>query len=87
MKARDTERVGVVRYLLSKIHEKEIDLRSQKVEFKDKHARKVILKQIKQREESIEAYKEGGREDLVEKESKELEILKEILDMFPDEEN
>jgi uncharacterized protein YqeY len=74
-----------LRFLLAKIHEKEIDLRSQKVEFKNKHARKVIEKQIKQREESIEAYKEGAREDLVEKESKELEILQEILAMFPDE--
>ena len=86
MKARDTEKVGVVRFLLAKIHEKEIDLRSQKVEFKDKHARKVIKKQIKQREESIEAYQEGGRDDLVAKEKRELEILQEISAMFPDEE-
>jgi uncharacterized protein YqeY len=86
MKARDTARVAVVRFLLAKIHEKEIDLRSQKVEFKDKHARKVIEKQIKQRKESMEAYKEGGRDDLVEKEKQELEILQEILVMFPDEE-
>lgn len=86
MKARETEKVGVVRYLLAKIHEKEIDFRGQKMEFEDKHALKVIEKQIKQRKESIEAYKEGNREDLVEKESRELEILEEILEMFSDEE-
>lgn len=87
MKAKDTERVSVIRYLLAKIHEKEIELRAQKVEFKDKHARKVIEKQIKQRNESIEAYKQGNRQDLVDKESRELAILEEILEMFPDEQN
>jgi hypothetical protein len=87
MKAKETERVSVIRYLLAKIHEKEIDLRTQKVEFKDKHTRKVIEKQIKERKDSIEAYKQGNREDLVEKETRELAILEEILGMFPDEEN
>ncbi len=40
---------------------------------------KIIRKDIKRHKESIEQYKTGGREDLVEQEEKELEILKEYM--------
>lgn len=39
----------------------------------------VVAKEIKQREDSIEAYKKGNRQDLVEKESAEMAILKTYL--------
>ncbi len=86
IKARDTERVSVLRLLISAINNKEIELRTQDVDFKDKHVVKVIQKQIKQRKDSIEAYKQGSRQDLVEKEEAELGILEEILSMFPQDE-
>ena len=40
---------------------------------------KVIAKEIKQREDSIEAFKKGNRQDLVDKESAEMAILKSYM--------
>ncbi len=40
---------------------------------------KIISKQIKQRQDAIESFKKGGREDLAEKESEELDILKSYM--------
>ena len=86
IKARDMERVSVLRLLIAAINNKEIELRTQNVEFKDKHVIKVIQKQIKQRKDSIEAYKQGERQDLVDKEEAELGFLEEFLGIFPQDE-
>lgn len=83
MKAKDQLRVGVLRYLLSAVKNKEIDLRGQGIKLVDKHILKTVQKQIKQREDSIVAYKQGNRQDLVERESSELSVLKELLQLFP----
>ncbi|MBP7927939.1 GatB/YqeY domain-containing protein [Patescibacteria group bacterium] len=78
-KSRDAFRVEVLRYLISAIKNKEIELRPQGVELDDEKIVKVINKQIAQRKDSMESYKAGNRQDLVEKEGKELAILEEIL--------
>ena len=80
-KARDSFRVGVYRFLIADIKNKEIEMRSQNVDFADKHVLRVIEKQIAQRKESIEAFKMGNRQDLVDKESAELEVLEDIFQM------
>lgn len=85
-KERDTVSLGVLRFLLSNIKNQEIELRRQQIEMQDKHVLKVIQKQIKQRNDSIEAYKQGNRDDLVQKESTELEILTNLLAEYSDEE-
>jgi uncharacterized protein YqeY len=82
MIARDALRVSVVRFLISAIKNKEIELRGQGIELEDKHVLKSIQKQIKQHKDSIEAYQSGGRDDLVQKETAELEILEEFLEKF-----
>lgn len=82
LKSRETEKAGVLRYLLSKIKNKEIELRSQHVELNDEHVLKVIRKLIKTGTESAEGYKSGGRQDLVDKEEKEVAILKELEQEF-----
>lgn len=87
MKDRDTDRVSVLRYLSSAIKNKEIALRGQGIQMEDKHIVKTVAQQIKQRNDSIEAYKSGNRQDLVDKESKELAILEEILDTFSSQVN
>jgi uncharacterized protein YqeY len=87
MKSKDLEKLGVLRYLLSEIQKKEIELRVSKEELTDEHVFKVIRKQIKNRMQSIELYEKGNRPDLVEKEQKEMEILKEYAKMFPFELN
>lgn len=78
-KAHDTLRVSVLGFLLSAIQNKEIELRGNKEELTDEHIEKVLRKQIKNRNQSIEAYEKGGRQDLVDKETSEKEVLEEIL--------
>jgi len=85
-KAGDVLRLGVLRYFLSQVQNKEIELRPQKIELTEKHVYKVLKKQIKQRKESIELYEKGGRKDLVDKESAELKVLEEFAQLFPQHE-
>lgn len=85
-KQRDLFRIGVLRYLLSVVKNREIELRGQQEELTDEHVLKVIKKQVKQRNDSIESYKMGNREDLVQKETQEKGILLEIFKQYSDEE-
>ena len=77
MKARDTERSAIVSFLRSQIKYARIELKVEKVEDKDVIA--VIKKQIKQRQDSIEQFKQGNRPELAAKEEKEMAILKGYL--------
>ena len=79
MKARDSLRIGVLSYIKSVIRYKEIENREREKELTDDDVVDVISKEIRKREESIEMYKNGEREDLVHKEEEELKILKEYL--------
>lgn len=54
-------------------------------ELKDADVIKIISKQAKEHQDSIESFKKGGRADLVEKETKELSILKSYLPKQLDE--
>lgn len=78
-KTKDAERLSVLRYLLAEVKNKEIDLRTTKESLSDEHVLGVIKAQVAQREESIEEYKKGRREDLVSAEAREKEILEELL--------
>ncbi len=82
-KTGDTFKLGVVRYLISQVQNKEIELRGQQKELTDEDVFKVIRKQIKNRKEAAELFEKGGRVDLVEKEKKELAIYEELAKMFP----
>ena len=77
-KEKDALRTAVLSFLLSAIHNKEIALRGKGETFGDEHIAQVIKTQIKQRKESIEQYKTGGRQDLVDQETAELGVLEEI---------
>ena len=61
-----------IRMLLSEVQRFEID---NKEEVDDAKALQIINKMIKQRNDSISQFKEGGREDLADKEQQEVEIL------------
>ena len=77
MKDRDSARSSALSFLRSQIKYARIELKTEQVPDQDVIA--VIKKQIKQRQDSIEQFKQGGRADLVEKEEKELAILKSYL--------
>ncbi len=81
-KAKDDFRVSVLRYLLAGVKNKEIELRPLKKELGDEDILGVIKKQIKKRLEAIEQFQTGGRQDLVDKETREVAILKELQQEF-----
>ncbi len=76
MKAKDGNRVSVLRFLLSAIKNREIEKREP---LTDDEVLAEITSSAKRRRESIEAFREGGRMDLVGKEEGELAILQEYL--------
>lgn len=77
MKNRDSVRSSTISFLRAQLKNVQIEKRVEALEDGDVLA--VIKKQIKQRQDSIEQYSKGGREDLVEKENAELAILKSYL--------
>ena len=72
MRARDEVKMATLRLVLTAIKNREKEARSL---LEDQEVISVITSQIKQRRESIEQYRKAGREDLVETEEKELQIL------------
>jgi uncharacterized protein YqeY len=76
MKAGDKEKLSTVRMLMSAIKYKEVDAHR---ELTDEETIAVISTLVKQRQDSIEQFTKGNRLDLVEKESKELEVLRTYL--------
>jgi len=77
MKAKDSQKSTTLNFLRAKIKDIYIANRVEKLE--DAEVVAVIKKQVKQRQDSIEQFKAGGREDLVAKESAELDMLKGYL--------
>ena len=82
-KSGDTLRLGVLRFLLSQVKNKEIEFRGQRNEMTDEDVFKVIRKEIKNRKENIELYEKISRNDLLEKEKSELEVYLEFAKLFP----
>ncbi|HXV75708.1 MAG TPA: GatB/YqeY domain-containing protein [Candidatus Polarisedimenticolaceae bacterium] len=82
LKAGDKTRVACLRMLRAKILEREVALRPKKgttYELDDDEALQVLTSYAKQRQESIDSYHQGGREDLVAREQAELEIVRHYL--------
>lgn len=80
MKSKDAETTSVLRMLNAAIINKEITVRQGgKAELKDEQVLEVIASEIKKRKEAIEAYELGGRQDLADKEKREIGILEKYL--------
>ena len=76
IKQGDAVSKSVLRYLKSEIHNREISIGST---LTNEQIVDVLNKQAKQRRESIEAFTNGNRSDLVEVEEKELSIIMNYL--------
>jgi len=76
LRSGDKLRVSVVRLLMALIKNREVEKRGP---LTDAELLQAIVASCKQRQEAIEQYKRGGRQDLVDKESAELEILQSYL--------
>jgi uncharacterized protein YqeY len=76
MKATEAEKVSVLRMAKAALKNKEIDKRDA---LSDDDIYAVLSSLSKQRKESIEQFAKGGREDLAEKERRELSVLQSYL--------
>ena len=82
MKSGEKDRLAYCRNLHAAVRKKEIDDR---VDLDDAGIQKIIGTLVKQRQDSIEQFKLGGREDLVVKEEAELKFLQGFLPAQMDE--
>ena len=73
LKARDERRLSALRLLRTEVKKREVS--GQKKELSETEVLETISFLAKQRRESIRLFAEGGRQDLVEKEEAELQVL------------
>lgn len=72
MRSGEKERLGVIRMLTAAIKQREVD---ERITLDDAQVLSVLEKMIKQRKESVEQFKAGNRQDLVDKEAAEITLL------------
>lgn len=77
MRDKSEEKLSVLRMLASALKNKQIALRTgTEVELAEEQIMEVIASEVKKRQDSVEVYRQGNREDLAAKEEREIEILK-----------
>jgi len=76
MRAKDSARLGAIRFLQAAIKQKEVD---ERISADDTAVLAIIEKLIKQRKDSIQQFQQAARNDLVEKEQAELVLLQSYL--------
>ena len=84
MKNGDKHKTGTLRVALSTLKDKKIEKRG---DLTDVEAIKIIQNLVKQRKEAADIYKENGRNDLMENENAELEILNAYLPQMMSEDD
>lgn len=73
MRAKEKQRLGVIRLILAAIKQREVD---ERIELDDAQVLAVLDKMLKQRRDSIEQYNNAGRTELAEKELFEVDVIK-----------
>ncbi|WGV16289.1 GatB/YqeY domain-containing protein [Fuscovulum ytuae] len=81
MKAKEAERLSTLRLINAAIKDREIASRGEGTEMEvgDPEILAIMGKMVKQRQESVRAYEEGGRLELAEKEMNEIKVIEEFL--------
>jgi uncharacterized protein YqeY len=75
MLAREPERVGVLRMLLSRLKDAQIQKGGARAPLGDEEALSVLASYAKQRREAAESFAKAGRADLAEKEGRERDLV------------
>jgi len=75
-KQQDKVRLSTLRLVKSALHNKEIDLHR---DLNETEVMQLLSTMVKQRKDSIEQFSRGGREDLVQKEEQELQIIQAFM--------
>lgn len=78
-KSKNAVKLGVLRLLKTAMKNRLVELRRVDQPLSDEELLDVILRQAKQRQDSIEQYTAAGRKDLADKEALELEVLRNYL--------
>jgi uncharacterized protein len=76
MRSGEKERLGMIRMITAAIKQREVD---ERIALDDAQVLSVLEKMIKQRKESLEQFKAGNRQDLVDKEAAEITLLKSYM--------
>ena len=76
MRAGDKPRLAALRMVTAALKQHEVDTRT---ELTDADATAVLSKMVKQRREALEQYEQAGRDDLADKERRELAVIAEFL--------
>ena len=76
MRSKDSARLGAIRLLQSALKQKEVD---ERIDIDDSDVLPIIEKMLKQRRDSIDAFKKADRQDLVEKEEFEVSVLMQYM--------
>ncbi|MEK7547018.1 MAG: GatB/YqeY domain-containing protein [Patescibacteria group bacterium] len=77
----NSEKTNVLRFLISLLHNREIEKRGtgQAPSLTDEESIEILQREVKKRKEAIELFQKGGRPELAEKEIKELAFINEYL--------
>jgi len=76
MKAKEKEKLGVIRLILAAIKQREVD---ERIELDDQQVLQLLDKMVKQRRDSIEQFDKAGRDDLSAIEQQEMLIIQQYL--------
>ncbi len=76
MRAKETDRLSTIRMLMAAMKQKEVD---ERITLDDTAIVGIVDKLIKQRKDSIAAFEQAGRTDLVDKETAEVKVLEAYL--------
>jgi uncharacterized protein len=76
MRAKEKQRLGVIRLILAAIKQREVD---ERIELDDAQVLAVLDKMLKQRRDSIEQYTNAGRTELADKELFEVGIIQDYM--------
>lgn len=79
-KSGQTERLEALRFVSAQLHNREIEKKGQGTgALTDEDVLQVLQKEAKKRKEAIELFRRGGREDLAQKDEKDLKVIEEYL--------
>ena len=82
MKAKERERLGAIRLIMSAIKQREVD---ERITLNDEQIIEVLSRMIKQRRDSLKQYRDAGRQDLADQESFEIDLIQDYLPPALDE--
>jgi uncharacterized protein YqeY len=82
MRARDKQRLGVIRLAMAELKRVEVD---ERIELEDERILQILDKMTKQRRDSVEQFTKAARQDLVDQENFEIGVLQEYLPAQLDE--